>query len=111
MALKLVTAMNLNRRFFLAALASGAFGGAVAHTLDLDRLLWVPGAKRFFLPPVNQFVTVDYVCREFLAEWTRQIAIVKALSDDYDRDFPVSGTKIGDVINVRLPKRYLVATG
>lgn len=38
--------MNLNRRAFIRAiLASG-----VAHTLDLDKLLWIPGQKTIFLP-------------------------------------------------------------
>ena len=38
--------MSLNRRTFIRAiLASG-----VAHTLDLDKLLWIPGQKTIFLP-------------------------------------------------------------
>lgn len=43
--------MGLDRRRFLRALAALAATGA-AHTLDLDRLLWVPGAKTIVLPPV-----------------------------------------------------------
>lgn len=39
----------MNRRSFLRLLQAGALGG-VAHALDLDRLLWVPGQKTFFLP-------------------------------------------------------------
>lgn len=34
----------MDRRGFLRALAAGTLGAA-AHTLDVDRLLWVPGAK------------------------------------------------------------------
>lgn len=41
----------MNRREFLTRFLATAAGAAVAHTLDLDKLLWVPGAKRFFLPP------------------------------------------------------------
>ena len=40
----------MERRAFLSALVAG-LGGAAAHTLDLDRLLWVPGRKRIFFPP------------------------------------------------------------
>lgn len=41
----------MNRRDFLARLLSSAAGAAVASTLDLDKLLWVPGEKTIFLPP------------------------------------------------------------
>ena len=36
----------VNRRAFLRILALGVVG----HELDIDRLLWVPGAKKIFLP-------------------------------------------------------------
>ena len=39
----------MNRRAFLSVLGTGAAG----MTLDPERLLWVPGAKRIFLPSVR----------------------------------------------------------
>lgn len=36
----------VNRRAFLRILALGVVG----HELDIDRLLWVPGSKKIFLP-------------------------------------------------------------
>ena len=39
----------MNRRTFLSMLSAGAFG---TMTLDVDKLLWVPGAKTIFLPQV-----------------------------------------------------------
>jgi len=39
----------MNRRRFLQMLSAGACG---AMTLDVDKLLWVPGARTFFLPSV-----------------------------------------------------------
>lgn len=36
----------MNRRQLLKLLALGVVG----HTLDIDRLLWVPGQKKIFLP-------------------------------------------------------------
>lgn len=39
----------MNRRELLKLLAMGVVG----HTLDVDRLLWVPGEKTIFLPPVT----------------------------------------------------------
>ncbi len=41
----------MNRRQFLRILATGVAG----LELDIDRLLWVPGAKTIFLP--NEFHT------------------------------------------------------
>lgn len=43
----------MNRRNFLARLLAGATGAALAATVDLDKLLWVPGAKTIFLPSVQ----------------------------------------------------------
>jgi hypothetical protein len=40
----------MNRRTFLSLLSAGAFG---AMTLDVDKLLWTPGAKTIFLPPIK----------------------------------------------------------
>jgi hypothetical protein len=37
----------VNRRGFLGSLLGGL---VTAHELDLERLLWVPGAKRIFTP-------------------------------------------------------------
>lgn len=42
----------MNRRDFLSRFVATAAGAAVAHTLDLDRLLWVPGERTIFLPSV-----------------------------------------------------------
>lgn len=36
----------MERRALLRLLAMGVIG----HTLDVDKLLWVPGAKTFFIP-------------------------------------------------------------
>lgn len=51
----------MNRRGFLRLLATGM----VAQTVDIDRLLWVPGAKTIFLPPhrglsIAQIVATTY---------------------------------------------------
>lgn len=41
----------MNRRKFLAWLTGSAAGVAAASTLDVDKLLWQPGARTIFLPP------------------------------------------------------------
>lgn len=43
----------MKRRDFLARLLAGATGAALAATVDLDKLLWVPGARTIFLPSVQ----------------------------------------------------------
>lgn len=45
--------MMFSRRHFLSVLSAGA----LASTLDLDKLLWVPGRKAFFLPPADRVFT------------------------------------------------------
>ncbi len=42
----------MNRRGFLKSLAA-AVAGVAAYEADPERLLWVPGAKTFFLPPAK----------------------------------------------------------
>ncbi len=43
----------MERRQFLKRFFAGAAGAAVAATLDVDKLLWVPGEKKIFIPPVT----------------------------------------------------------
>ncbi len=45
----------MNRRTFLRILATGVAG----LELDVDRLLWVPGAKTIFLPTEHHY-SLDY---------------------------------------------------
>lgn len=46
----------MNRRAFISLLMSSA----IAHTLDIDKLLWVPGQKTIFIPPVQGFKGMSY---------------------------------------------------
>jgi hypothetical protein len=41
----------MNRRDFVKRFLATAAGAAVAHTLDLDKMLWVAGERTFFIPP------------------------------------------------------------
>lgn len=81
--------MSLTRRAFLRATAITAAAGLV---LDPERLLWVPGAKVWFLPPErpillglsNYYMPVEVVDGRVLREiyhpselgerWTRAVA-------------------------------------
>lgn len=64
----------MNRRSFLSLLGSGALGAA-AHTLDLDRLLWVPGKKTIFLPPAPIKFTMMYALPPFAVDKETGIAV------------------------------------
>ncbi len=41
----------MNRRGFLSLFAIGSAAIVAGHELDLEKLLWLPGQKSFFLPP------------------------------------------------------------
>lgn len=45
----------MDRRTFLHALLTGTTALVAGAEFDLDRLLWVPGRKTIFLPPVRRF--------------------------------------------------------
>ena len=49
----------MDRRHFLKLIALGVVG----HELDLDRLLWMPGQKKIFIPPqgvsISEIVAVE----------------------------------------------------
>lgn len=40
----------MDRRFFIDLVSSGVIG----YSLDIDKLLWVPGKKKIFIPSVKQ---------------------------------------------------------
>lgn len=62
--------MNLSRRTFLRFLASGVAGTVASAELDIDRLLWIPGTKTFFIPEnptlsMSQIVAIEWETRIF----------------------------------------------
>jgi hypothetical protein len=51
-----------SRRAFLSTLLTTA-AAAKADLLDLDRLMWVPGEKKIFIPPARQiYITQVSLC-------------------------------------------------
>lgn len=86
----------MNRRGFLSVFGLGAAG----LVLDPERLLWVPGARRIFdLGGIaivessgNTFLTADWVAREALAVFARQLALMTVINRQYDAAF--DGTTI-----------------
>jgi len=77
----------MTRRSLLRLLAMGVVG----MELDVDRLLWVPGAKTFFLPPArpHTFTHVDWITREALRLFEHNLALIKMVNRTYDERFHV----------------------
>lgn len=56
--------MSLSRRNFLRLVTSGVAGTLASAELDWDRLLWVPGQKKIFIPDnptisISQIVAIE----------------------------------------------------
>lgn len=64
----------MNRRELLRLLALGV----VSHTLDIDKLLWVPGQKTIFIPSKFKGLSYSYITDIKMARLAPQIQI-KAL--------------------------------
>lgn len=94
---------HMNRRNFLRALVAAAGSG-----FDPERLLWVPGRRKIFLPP-NRFLTFDIISRDALRILEKSLAFQRVHNrylsewvETYEAE-----SKIGDVIRVRLPRRFV----
>ncbi len=79
----------MDRRRFLAWLGGTAAGVALAPTLDLERLLWVPGAKTILLPTVEPvtWLTPGWVTREALEALTQSLRVTYLFNREYDARF------------------------
>lgn len=103
---------GLSRRSFLGFLTAGTVGVA---TLDLDRLLWTPGAKTIFLPPPveivegfegNSLADFNWLAKEVLRTLKNNLAFANSVNRNYDRHFVDSANRIGDTVQIRLPSRF-----
>lgn len=50
----------VNRRDFLKLISLGVIG----HTIDIDRLLWVPGEKTIFIPSTKRITLEQIIALE-----------------------------------------------
>lgn len=76
---------GVDRRRFLAWLGGTAVGVAIAPTLDLEQLLWVPGERTIFLPTVhvNTLITPEWIVRDMILNWQNSLRFVGR----FDRSF------------------------
>jgi hypothetical protein len=113
----------MNRRGFLSLLGMSAAGLAVGGLdVDVERLLWLPGAKRIFLPSAptwrpewtqgSTFLTPDLITREALRVLEHQLHFLKAISGEYDgpvrsgRAIQMLEAKPFITVNARTPLRF-----
>jgi hypothetical protein len=60
---------------------------------------------------MNTYLTIGMVTNEALMVLVNNLAAVKRINRQYDDRFGVEGAKIGTVLNIRRPPRYLTAVG
>ena len=80
----------MERRDFLRQLLTGSAGAAAALTFDPERLLWVPGAKTFFLPSETEFhhlITPEWVTREVLQMFKNNLKMANLFDREYADQF------------------------
>lgn len=59
----------------------------------------------------NTYLTIGMVTREALRVLVNNLSAAKHVNREYDSKFGVEGAKIGTVLNIRRPPRYLTALG
>jgi len=91
----------MDRRSFLRALGFGTIAAAAAATsvLDIERMLWVPGERMLFIPPVGN---TDWAFREGMRVLQNNITFWA----NVNREYSVEYVGLGEKINIRLPRRF-----
>lgn len=97
-------------------MVSAATAAAVADVVDLERLLWVPGAKTIFVPvaaPVTTpshwtpFIEDDWVSREEARLYLTRLKGLKQHDIIVTRRYGVPDQETGDPVVARLPQRIV----
>jgi hypothetical protein len=90
----------IDRRGFLARLLGTAAGAVVLGSVDLDKLLWVPGERTYFdLWSDRPGLSTDWIVKEALRLLEGQLQIVNLFNRTYD--VGINATRMGDSIVVR----------
>jgi len=59
----------------------------------------------------NQFLTTTAITREILTVLRQKLTFLRRINMEYSDDFAVTGAKIGNVVNIRVPTHGKVRTG
>jgi len=76
----------MNRRQLLKLLAAGGVGSISSHVLDIDRLLWVPGAKTIFIPAPPPVVVATGHITVAMIEQAYQNIMLPRIRELFERD-------------------------
>jgi hypothetical protein len=95
-----------SRRGFLKLLAAGLVG----HAVDVDKLLWVPGAKTIFLPSARQvYVHTLIMQHELFVHNPRMMGKISGLFDADDvfyNQIMHRGVEVISSRNMKIPLEY-----
>ena len=61
--------------------------------------------------PTNTFLTIGMITRETLMVLQNEITFTRQINREYNDQFAKAGAKTGSVLNVRLPVRFVTASG
>ncbi len=61
--------------------------------------------------PTNTLLTIGMVTRETLLVLSNELTFTRCVNREYDAEFAKSGAKIGSVLNVRKPVRFVDSSG
>lgn len=100
--------MNLSRRQFWKLAASGVVGAVVTANVDIEKLLWVPGEKTYFLPAEKAFggntlITTEWLTKEVLRVMKQNLKLANRY---YDNAYV--GATVGSTVMVREPQVFKV---
>lgn len=59
----------------------------------------------------NSFLTTTMITREILSVLRQKLTFLKKINMEYKSEFAVTGAKIGDTVNIRVPTRGIVRQG
>ncbi len=93
---------TLSRRRFFAWLGGTAAGAVAASTLDLDKLLWVPGERRIFIPTGERVTIAGAIPREYNGEFIRT-------APRYE--LSLGGFAVGAVVQVQFDQAWQAVRG
>lgn len=98
----------MNRRDFLKGILTAS---AAVYTIDIDKLLWVPGEKKIFIPNRNEIKTFskNYISESDIiaAELARISWMLPTLFERDDKFFNsiVMVSKAGELMDTELNKK------
>lgn len=113
--------MQLSRRGFLGGLLAVVSAPAIVR---VENLMVLPKPVKLLLPQEvffeqapfvwqgkNSLLTIDMITCEAIKLWSNSNVFIKAIDEQYDREFAVNHARIGDTLQIKLPNDYATGEG